>query len=169
MSKKISSHGHHVLFYCLTRSSPPNAKRSHPHLRKRQHSQANSRSSPSHACGRLANTSNCFPAHRFFFSTQTSRTIQPHHFQLHKDPRSRYLNPQPASSADTSFELYTRSHTTRWCKIRASMCTLRHTVISARGTGSTQFQTYHVPSRVTPTRFTLRLWMASASSLLLTC
>lgn len=50
---------------CFTGAQLLSAKRPHPHLRKRQRSQANSRSSISHACGGLAHISICFPAHRF--------------------------------------------------------------------------------------------------------
>lgn len=119
----------------------------------------------SHAGGRLVCISISYRARKFFSTTQTLRTIRLHPIQLHKQPLHSYpirigLSP-PIQASSSTREL----PTARWCKIRASMCTSRPTVISASGIRSTRSRVHHLPSRAIPTRSTSRLSMASVSSL----
>ena len=90
----------------------------------------------SHAGGRLACISISCRARKFFSTTQTLRTIQLHPVQLHKQSLHSFpicigLSP-PIQALSSTREL----STARWCKIRASTCTSRPTVISASGTGA---------------------------------
>jgi len=173
----MCSHGNHMCISLFdddffTDVQSLSAKRSHPHLCKRQRSQASVRSSVI-TCLRPSGQY----IYLFFGSqlvlldtniTNKITTSYPATQNPNHDIQSQYSCsqlPPPIQASSNIREL----HTTRWYRIRALMCNLRPTVTSASDTQSTQSQEHHLPSRATPTRSTSRLWMASGFSLLLTC